>query len=183
MADVHLGTLARYLRLLGFDTRYGNDLDDAELARLTSRERRILLTRDVGLLKRKTVVRGQWLRSREPERQVEAARRRTASETRDSSVHPLHDVQRSPDGASRGWTSPGSCRRACIADSARSGSAATAGASIGGARTFIRLQRLVPRARAPRNEAARPRRNLLMLRRMRHVDLHAPHDTSGAIRD
>ena len=71
VADVHLGTLARYLRLLGFDTRYGNDLDDAELARLTSRERRILLTRDVGLLKRKAVVRGQWLRSREPEKQVE----------------------------------------------------------------------------------------------------------------
>jgi len=71
VADVHLGTLARYLRLLGFDTRYGNDLDDATLAELTSRERRILLTRDVGLLKRKVVVRGQWLRSRDPERQVE----------------------------------------------------------------------------------------------------------------
>jgi uncharacterized protein with PIN domain len=71
VADVHLGTLARLLRLLGFDTRYANDLDDAELAELTARERRILLTRDVGLLKRKTVVRGQWLRSRDPERQLE----------------------------------------------------------------------------------------------------------------
>jgi uncharacterized protein len=71
VADVHLGTLARYLRLLGFDTRYGNHLDDEELARLTSRERRILLTRDVGLLKRKVVVRGQWLRSRDPEKQLE----------------------------------------------------------------------------------------------------------------
>lgn len=72
VADVHLGTLARYLRLLGFDTRYGNALvDDAELAELTSREKRILLTRDVGLLKRKVVERGQWLRSRDPERQVE----------------------------------------------------------------------------------------------------------------
>ncbi len=37
---------------------------------LTSRERRILLTRDVGLLKRKAVVRGHWLRSREPEQQL-----------------------------------------------------------------------------------------------------------------
>lgn len=72
VADVHLGTLARYLRLLGFDTRYGNELiDDAELAELTSREKRVLLTRDVGLLKRKVVERGQWLRSRDPERQVE----------------------------------------------------------------------------------------------------------------
>jgi len=70
VADVHLGTLARFLRLLGFDTRYGNGLDDAELAAITSGEKRILLTRDVGLLKRKAVVRGQWLRSRDPEQQV-----------------------------------------------------------------------------------------------------------------
>jgi len=70
VADVHLGTLARFLRLLGFDTRYGNGLDDAELAAITSREKRILLTRDVGLLKRKAVVRGQWLRSHDPEQQV-----------------------------------------------------------------------------------------------------------------
>jgi uncharacterized protein with PIN domain len=71
VADVHLGALARYLRLLGFDTRYGNSLGDEELAALTVRERRILLTRDVGLLKRKAVVRGQWLRDRDPERQLE----------------------------------------------------------------------------------------------------------------
>jgi uncharacterized protein with PIN domain len=71
VVDVHLGTLARYLRLLGFDTVYGNDLSDPELARLAARQRRILLTRDVGLLKRKTVTRGHWLRSRDPERQIE----------------------------------------------------------------------------------------------------------------
>lgn len=70
VADVHLGTLARFLRLLGFDTHYGNGLDDAELAAITSSEKRILLTRDVGLLKRKAVVRGQWLRSRDPEEQL-----------------------------------------------------------------------------------------------------------------
>jgi hypothetical protein len=70
VADVHLGTLARFLRLLGFDTLYGHGLDDAALAAITSGEKRILLTRDVGLLKRKAVVRGQWLRSRDPEQQV-----------------------------------------------------------------------------------------------------------------
>jgi uncharacterized protein with PIN domain len=70
VADVHLGTLARFLRLLGFDTRYSNGLDDAELAAITVREKRILLTRDVGLLKRKAVVRGRWLRARDPEQQV-----------------------------------------------------------------------------------------------------------------
>ena len=71
VADVHLGTLARFLRLLGFDTSYGNGLDDAALAEITAREKRILLTCDVGLLKRKAVVRGQWLRSRDPEQQLE----------------------------------------------------------------------------------------------------------------
>jgi uncharacterized protein with PIN domain len=70
IADVHLGTLSRYLRLLGFDTQYGTDWTDAELARLTDHGRRILLTRDVGLLKRKAVVRGHWLRSRDPEEQL-----------------------------------------------------------------------------------------------------------------
>lgn len=70
-ADVHLGALARYLRLLGFDTVYRNDLDDAELVRLAARGRRIILTRDVDLLKRKAVTRAHWLRARDPERQVE----------------------------------------------------------------------------------------------------------------
>jgi uncharacterized protein with PIN domain len=70
VADVHLGTLARYLRLLGFDTLYSNDLTDPELARL-AQQRRILLTRDVGLLKRKIVTRGHWLRARDPEQQIE----------------------------------------------------------------------------------------------------------------
>jgi len=70
VADVHLGALARYLRLLGFDTRYRNDFTDEELVQLSVRQRRILLTRDVGLLKRKAVVRAHWLRARDPERQI-----------------------------------------------------------------------------------------------------------------
>jgi uncharacterized protein with PIN domain len=70
VAAGHLGALARHLRLLGFDTRGRNDLTDAELADLTTRERRTLLTRDVELLKRRAVVRGQWLRDCDPERQL-----------------------------------------------------------------------------------------------------------------
>ncbi|HSF18367.1 MAG TPA: Mut7-C RNAse domain-containing protein [Vicinamibacteria bacterium] len=63
IADVHLGRLARYLRLLGFDTSYRNDLDDEEIATRARSERRIVLTRDRGLLKRKTVTRGHWVRA------------------------------------------------------------------------------------------------------------------------
>ncbi|HRY15752.1 MAG TPA: Mut7-C RNAse domain-containing protein [Candidatus Competibacteraceae bacterium] len=69
--DVHLGKLARYLRLLGFDTLYRNDYEDAELAHLASEERRILLTRDRDLLKRAVVTRGYYVRAVDPRRQIE----------------------------------------------------------------------------------------------------------------
>jgi uncharacterized protein with PIN domain len=68
--DVHLGTLARRLRLLGFDTLYRNDYDDAEIVAIAVRERRIILTRDVGILKHKAVTHGYWLRSQKPDEQV-----------------------------------------------------------------------------------------------------------------
>jgi len=60
--DTHLGRLAGYLRMLGFDTLYGNDAGDAELARLSQEEHRILLTRDRGLLKRSVVTHGSYIR-------------------------------------------------------------------------------------------------------------------------
>src|SRR5262245_16268956 len=56
--DVHLGRLAVYLRLLGFDALYRNDYSDEELAQTSSDEHRILLTRDRGLLKRSIVTHG-----------------------------------------------------------------------------------------------------------------------------
>lgn len=68
--DVHLGQLATYLRLLGFDTRYRNDYDDDELAQISSHEHRILLTRDRGLLKRSIVTHGYCLRTTNPRQQL-----------------------------------------------------------------------------------------------------------------
>jgi uncharacterized protein len=70
VADVHLGKLARRLRLLGFDTLYARDFTDAMLVEISARERRILLTRDVGLLKHSEVARGHWLRSTHSEAQL-----------------------------------------------------------------------------------------------------------------
>ncbi len=64
--DVHLGKLATYLRLLGFDTWYRYDCDDPELAAISNSEQRILLTRDRGLLKRSIVTYGYWVRAIEP---------------------------------------------------------------------------------------------------------------------
>lgn len=74
--DVHLGRLAAYLRLLGFDALYANDYDDPTLARISRDERRILLTRDRGLLKRTTVTHGYYVRETSPQRQMAEVVRR-----------------------------------------------------------------------------------------------------------
>jgi uncharacterized protein with PIN domain len=68
--DGHLGKLANYLRLLGFDTLYQNDFDDAELAEISFNEKRILLTRDRGLLKRGQVAYGYYVRAKHPKDQL-----------------------------------------------------------------------------------------------------------------
>lgn len=68
--DVHLGKLARYLRLLGFDTLYQSNFKDKEIITIAQNEKRIILTRDVGLLKNKQVTHGYWLRSTNPKEQT-----------------------------------------------------------------------------------------------------------------
>jgi len=68
--DVHLGKLARILRLLGFDTFYENDYDDKVIVQIAEAEKRIVLTRDVNLLKHKSITMGYWLRSQFAEEQL-----------------------------------------------------------------------------------------------------------------
>ncbi|MDC7240187.1 MAG: Mut7-C RNAse domain-containing protein [Spirochaetales bacterium] len=68
--DVHLGKLARDLRMLGFDSDYASDRDDPELAEISVSENRILLTRDRGLLKRSIVTHGLYIHSDQPEEQL-----------------------------------------------------------------------------------------------------------------
>ncbi len=68
--DTHLGRLAAYLRMLGFDTLYHNHYQDEELAHLAHDERRVLLTRDRGLLKRSIVTHGYCVRETNPRKQL-----------------------------------------------------------------------------------------------------------------
>ncbi|MDT3444262.1 MULTISPECIES: Mut7-C RNAse domain-containing protein [unclassified Pseudofrankia] len=68
--DVHLGALARRLRLLGLDVAYRNDAADDELVAQAIRERRVLLTRDRGLLFRRSLPRGAYVRGDRPDDQV-----------------------------------------------------------------------------------------------------------------
>lgn len=74
--DVHLGTLARYLRVLGFDSKYENDLSDDEIVKISAEEKRTILTRDKGILKRNNVTHGYWIRNEKPEEQLKEVVRR-----------------------------------------------------------------------------------------------------------
>ena len=70
VADAHLGTLARRLRLLGLDARYDIGWSDDVLAGISAAERRILLTRDRELLERPTVTHGLFVSHDDPDEQV-----------------------------------------------------------------------------------------------------------------
>jgi uncharacterized protein with PIN domain len=68
--DVHLGKLAKYLRMFGFDTVYRNDYDDPEIIQISVDENRVILTRDIGMLKVRTVTRGYFIRDQRPKAQL-----------------------------------------------------------------------------------------------------------------
>lgn len=74
--DVHLGKLAKYLRMLGFDTLYENSYSDGEIISIAEQEQRIVLTRDKGILRNKRVVHGCWIRSQNPLEQARDVIRR-----------------------------------------------------------------------------------------------------------
>ena len=76
ICDVHLGKLAGMLRLFGFDTAYGNLLDDEELLAISVAQARALLTRDRGLLKRRELTHGYCVRSTQPRAQLSEVFRR-----------------------------------------------------------------------------------------------------------
>lgn len=70
VADVHLGGLARLLRMSGFDTICAGKLDDGQIAALAAREGRIVLTRDRELLKRRIISHGCCVHARKPALQL-----------------------------------------------------------------------------------------------------------------
>lgn len=70
IADAHLGKLVSYLRILGFDTLYHNDFGDKLLAEKSKKENRILLSRDHGLLMRKNVKYGYFIKYDDPKKQL-----------------------------------------------------------------------------------------------------------------
>ncbi len=69
--DCHLTKLARYLRMLGFDSLHENNYTDSEIAEISVRDRRIVLTRDRGLLKRRIITHGRYVRNIDPRKQLQ----------------------------------------------------------------------------------------------------------------
>ncbi|CAN7449005.1 twitching motility protein PilT [Pseudoduganella sp. LjRoot289] len=70
IADAHLGGLARFLRMAGFDTLYDNNMGDREIEVISAEQQRIVLTRDRDLLKRRGVTHGCYVRALKPELQL-----------------------------------------------------------------------------------------------------------------
>jgi uncharacterized protein len=76
--DVHLGALARRMRLLGLDTAYRTHAEDPELVAQAVAEDRVLLTRDRGLLRRRALPAGALVRADRPDDQLAEVVRRFA---------------------------------------------------------------------------------------------------------
>lgn len=70
IADAHLGGLAHLLRMTGFDTLYDNNYHDRQIELLAAQERRIVLTRDRELLKRRSITHGCYVRALKPPDQL-----------------------------------------------------------------------------------------------------------------
>lgn len=84
IADVHLGKLVMYLRLLGVDVLYDNDYQDEQIAALAAANHRTVLTCDRALLKRSIIISGYCVRSRDPLQQtIEVVQRFNLRETID----------------------------------------------------------------------------------------------------
>ena len=93
LLDVHLGTLARRLRLLGVDAAYESaDIGDPALAALSAKEQRVLLSRDRGLLRRREIWAGAYIYSDRPDDQLRDVLERFAPAL--APWTPVHRMQR-----------------------------------------------------------------------------------------
>jgi uncharacterized protein with PIN domain len=59
VVDVNVGRLAKWLRIMGYDTVFPRDVNDNDLVRIALREGRVLITRDAGISLRRAARQGQ----------------------------------------------------------------------------------------------------------------------------
>lgn len=74
VVDCNAGKLARWLRMMGYDTLFFRDIDDGHLVELALREGRVLVTRDTQIARRRVAVSGRLrvvlTRDDDPKRQL-----------------------------------------------------------------------------------------------------------------
>ncbi len=74
VVDCNAGKLARWLRMMGYDTLFFRDIDDGQLVELALREGRVLVTRDTQIARRRVAVSGRLrvvlTRDDDPKRQL-----------------------------------------------------------------------------------------------------------------
>jgi uncharacterized protein with PIN domain len=75
IVDHNVGKLARWLRMMGYDSLFFDGEDDSQMVRQALAEGRMVLTRDAGIMKRRVVNNGRLkallIESEEPERQMQ----------------------------------------------------------------------------------------------------------------
>jgi len=73
--DAPLGKLTKYLRLLGFDALYqdteSHDFSPSSIDQIGKKDKRIILTRDKNVLKKKIITHGYLIKAVDPKKQVE----------------------------------------------------------------------------------------------------------------
>jgi uncharacterized protein with PIN domain len=74
IVDCNVGKLAKWLRLMGYDTRFFNGSDDSQLVAIAQDEGRVILSRDTQIMKRRVITSGKLkavlIQSDEPELQI-----------------------------------------------------------------------------------------------------------------
>ena len=74
VVDSNAGKLARWLRMIGYDTLFFRDIDDGQLVELALREGRVLVTRDTQIARRRVAENGSLrvvlTRDDDPRRQL-----------------------------------------------------------------------------------------------------------------
>jgi uncharacterized protein with PIN domain len=59
IVDCNVGKLAKWLRLMGYDTRFFSGSDDSQLVTIAQAEGRVILSRDTQIMKRRVITSGQ----------------------------------------------------------------------------------------------------------------------------
>ena len=70
VVDMMLGKLAKWLRIMGYDTLYFNPIDDHELLSIAKQEDRVLITRDTHLVGRRGIQRFVLVHANDPLEQL-----------------------------------------------------------------------------------------------------------------